>query len=168
MSSGPSSEKTTYEEENSMSEVTRVNDPSKAPPDGVELHAKCVVTKFITNEKKKLVTIKGQEVQDCKIMASYQTGTVSISVPGKAMMVSARIDEVMAVLQEAAEAARDVAGPVRPREGGPLSLYCLRCRCWVPDTASAEMKKEGYYSHSHVCGDMTHGEIPDEEGRDGQ
>ena len=151
-----------------MSEVTRVNAPSKAPPDGVELHAKCMVTKFITNEKKKLVAIKGQEVQDCKIMASYQTGTVSISVPGKAMMVSARIDEVMAVLQEAAEAAMDAAGPVRPREGGPLSLYCLRCRCWVPDTASAEMKKEGYYAHSHVCGDMTHGEIPDEESRDGQ
>lgn len=151
-----------------MSEVTRVNDPTKAPFDGVELHAKCVVTKFITNGKKKLVTIKGQEVQDCKIMASYQTGTVSFSVPGKAMMVSARIDEVMAVLQAAAEAAMDAAGPVRPREGGPLSLYCQRCQCWVPNTASEEMRKDGYYAHSHICGDLTHGEIPDQEGHDEQ
>lgn len=151
-----------------MSEVTRVNDPTKAPPDGVEFHAKCVVTKFITNGKKKLVTIKGQEVQDCKIMASYHTGVVSFSVPGKAMMVSARIDEVMAVLQEAAEAAIDTAGPVRPREGGPLSLYCQRCHCWVPNTASEEMRKEGYYAHSHICGDLTHGEIPDQEGHDEQ
>lgn len=151
-----------------MSEVTRVNDPTKAPPDGVEFHAKCVVTKFITNGKNKLVTIKGQEVQDCKIMASYHTGAVSFSVPGKAMMVSARIDEVMAVLQEAAEAAIDAAGPVRPREGGPLSLYCQRCHCWVPNTASEEMRKEGYYAHSHICGDLTHGEIPDQEGHDEQ
>lgn len=149
-----------------MSEVTRVNDPQKAPPDGVELHAKCVVTKFITNDKKKLVTIKGQEVQDCKIMASYQTGTISLSVQGKALMVSARIDEVMAVLQEAAAAARDAAGPVRRREGGPFSLYCYRCRCWVPNTASEEMKKEGYFAHSHICGDLTHGEVPDQEGQD--
>ncbi len=149
-----------------MSEVTRVNDPSKAPTDGVELHAKCVVTRFITNGKKKLVTIKGQEMQECKIMASYQNGTIGFSVPGKALMVSARIDEVMAVLQAAGEAARDAAGPVRPREGGPLSLYCHRCRCWVPDTANAEMKKEGYYAHSHICGDLTHGEIPEQEGQD--
>lgn len=89
-----------------MSEVTRVNDPTKAPLDAVELHAKCVVTKFISNNKKKLVNIKSQEVQDCKISASYQTGTFNVSVPSKALMVSARLDEVIAVLQEAAEASR--------------------------------------------------------------
>ena len=151
-----------------MSEVIRVNDPSKAPADGVELYAKGMVTRFITNGKKKLVTIKGQEMVDCKIMASYQTGVVSFSIPEKALMVSARIDEVMAVLQAASDAALDMAGPVRPREGGPFSLYCHKCHCWVPNTANEEMKKEGYYAHSHICGDLTHGEVVDEEGQDGR
>lgn len=87
-----------------MSEITRVNDPNLGPVDGVELRAKCVVTKFAVN-KKELTRISSQEVADCKIMASFEIGTVSISIPGKAKMVSVRIDELMAVLMEAAAVA---------------------------------------------------------------
>ena len=36
-------------------------------------------------------------------------GILSISIPGRAQMVSIRIDEAMAVLKEAADAANDVA-----------------------------------------------------------
>ena len=40
---------------------------------------------------------------------------------------------------------------VRPRKGGQYSLYCYDCGEWVPNTANAEMSKEGCYSHSHWC-----------------
>ena len=91
-----------------MSEVTRVNDPNIAPLDGVALGAKCIVTRFST-AKNKVVSIKSQEMADCSIKASMELGIMSISVPGRAQMVSIRIDEAMAVLKEAADAANDVA-----------------------------------------------------------
>lgn len=87
-----------------MSEITRVNDPNMGPADGVELLAKCVVTKFTVN-KKGFTGISSQEVADCKIKASFELGTVGISIPGKAKMVSVRIDELMGVLMEAAAVA---------------------------------------------------------------
>jgi hypothetical protein len=40
---------------------------------------------------------------------------------------------------------------VRPREGGPYSLFCYDCKRWIPNTANHEMRKEGAYAHSHVC-----------------
>ena len=52
-----------------------------------------------------------------------------------------------------------------PKPGGPFSLYCESCKCWVPNTANAEMRKEGLYAHSHWCKDglcdMRNGEIKD-------
>lgn len=52
---------------------------------------------------------------------------------------------------------------VVPKKGGPYSLYCSECGCWVPNTANFEMKKEGYYAYSHYCingiCDMKNGEI---------
>lgn len=42
---------------------------------------------------------------------------------------------------------------VKPRFGGPFSLYCYACNVWVPNTANYEMRKEGCYSHSHFCFD---------------
>lgn len=52
---------------------------------------------------------------------------------------------------------------VYPKSGGPYSLYCEQCHCWVPNTANNEMRKEGYFSHSHVCGDLSNREIVDNE-----
>ena len=40
---------------------------------------------------------------------------------------------------------------VKPRSGGPYSLFCTDCGCWVPNTANYEMRKEGVYSYSHTC-----------------
>ena len=52
---------------------------------------------------------------------------------------------------------------VAPKSGGPFSLYCESCKCWVPNTANAEMRKEGLYAYSHWCKDglcdMRNGEI---------
>ena len=41
---------------------------------------------------------------------------------------------------------------VIPVVGGRRSLYCRRCCTFVCNTANSEMKKEGCYAHSHVCG----------------
>lgn len=51
---------------------------------------------------------------------------------------------------------------VVPREGGPYSLFCTNCKMWVPNTANAEMRKEGFYAHSHSCGRVDLSEISDE------
>ena len=55
--------------------------------------------------------------------------------------------------------------PVQPKKGGPYSLFCTACNCWVPNTANHEMKKEGFFAHSHCCSngicDMQNGEIAD-------
>ncbi len=40
---------------------------------------------------------------------------------------------------------------VELREGGQYSLYCYDCGEWVPNTANAEMLKEGAFAHSHFC-----------------
>ena len=42
-------------------------------------------------------------------------------------------------------------------------LWCRKCRCTIPNTANAEMRKEGCYSHSHICGIRAKGEIYKEE-----
>ena len=51
---------------------------------------------------------------------------------------------------------------VKPKAGGPYSLFCSDCGCWVPNTANHEMKKEGAYAHNHTCHngvcDMKNGE----------
>lgn len=56
---------------------------------------------------------------------------------------------------------------VQPKTGGPYSLFCNLCNCWVPNTANHEMRKEGFYAHSHSCSngvcDMRNGEISDSD-----
>lgn len=52
---------------------------------------------------------------------------------------------------------------VQPKEGGPYSLYCEKCKVWVPNTANSEMKKEGFFAHSHICGVKSPYEISEEE-----
>lgn len=43
------------------------------------------------------------------------------------------------------------------REDG--SLYCTKCHCQVPNTANHEMRKEGAYAHSHICGIKSRDEV---------
>lgn len=49
------------------------------------------------------------------------------------------------------------------REGGPWSLFCTECHVWLPNTANAEMRKEGFFAHSHWCGHLEPDEIRDED-----
>lgn len=91
-----------------MSEIKRVNNGAMAPLDAVELEAKCAVTKFVTR-KGKLMQIGSQAATDCKMMASMELGVFSISIPGQARMVSVWLDEVMAVMKEAADCANELA-----------------------------------------------------------
>ena len=73
------------------------------PEDGVELMAKCQMTNF-TVKKKEVVGIGSQYLANCKMMASFENGVVSISVRGsRPFMVSVRLDEMMALLKEAAD-----------------------------------------------------------------
>lgn len=53
--------------------------------------------------------------------------------------------------------------PVIPKKGGPLSLFCTDCRVWTPNTANYEMKKEGFFAYSHVCGIVHKDEIRNED-----
>lgn len=70
--------------------------------DGVEMVAKCTVTNF-TVKKKEVTGIGSQMLANCKMMASFENGVVSISVRGgRPFMVSVRLDEMMALLKEAA------------------------------------------------------------------
>lgn len=43
------------------------------------------------------------------------------------------------------------------------TLYCRKCHCTVPNTANNEMRKEGCFAHSHICGHPAPGEIFDKE-----
>lgn len=51
----------------------------------------------------------------------------------------------------------DNAEPVVRLKDG--RLYCAKCKCFVPDTANHEMRKEGFFAHSHVCGIHAAGEV---------
>lgn len=83
-------------------------------PDGVEMMAKCTVTNFIVR-KKEVTGIRSQALANCKMMASFENGVVSISVRGgRPFMVSVRLDEVMALLKEAADYNMEAI----PRENG--------------------------------------------------
>lgn len=87
------------------SEIERVRDPKEGPLDGVSLNAYCAVTDFQSQGNK--VRIKKQKVLPCSIKASYEIGTVSISVRDRRMMVAVRLDELMEVLKEASLAAME-------------------------------------------------------------
>lgn len=38
-------------------------------------------------------------------------------------------------------------------------LFCQECHCYVPNTANYEMRKEHCFSHSHICGIRSKGEV---------
>ena len=85
--------------------IRRVPGDGSGIEDGVEVYVNSTVTHF--NRKGGKVTgINGMDMVPCKMLASFDTGVLSISLrKGKAMMVSVRIDEVMELLKAAVEAA---------------------------------------------------------------
>lgn len=73
------------------------------PEDGVEMLAKCNVMNFKVS-KNEVVGIGSQHIANCKLLASFDNGVVSISIrDGRPFMVSVRLDELMALLKEAAD-----------------------------------------------------------------
>lgn len=73
------------------------------PADCVEMMAKCNVMNFTVKDKE-VTGIGSQHLANCKMMASFENGVVSISVrDGRPFMVSVRLDEMMALLKEAAD-----------------------------------------------------------------
>ena len=43
------------------------------------------------------------------------------------------------------------------------TLYCRNCHCTVPNTANDQMRKDGVFAHSHICGVRAPGEIYEED-----
>lgn len=37
-----------------------------------------------------------------------------------------------------------------PQSGGPYTLYCDKCGCWISNTTNAEMRKEGVSSRKET------------------
>lgn len=73
------------------------------PDDGVEMMAQCNVMNFTVKDKE-VTGIGSQHLANCKMMASFENGVVSISVrDGRPFMVTVRLDEMMALLKEAAD-----------------------------------------------------------------
>lgn len=71
--------------------------------DAVELLVNGNVTVF-GKEEGQVSGIEGMSTVQCKLMASYALGTVSISVRGEdPFMVTVRMDELMAVLHAASQ-----------------------------------------------------------------
>lgn len=90
-------------------QIERVTDPTFGPLDGVSLHANAMITLFGKDEGGK-TKIDTMEAVECKLMESYEAGTVSVSIPSKGMMVSVRVDEMFALMMAAAVAAKEEEG----------------------------------------------------------
>lgn len=98
-----------------MSEIKRITDPKEGPLDGVSLEASCMTTSFSHCEDPKQRVIESQGVLPCVILASYNTGALSISVRELDLMLTIRLDELFAVVKVAADAAIELKAE---EEGG--------------------------------------------------
>lgn len=79
--------------------IERVPEKESGMKDSVQFCCNCVLTRFsITGGKKR---IRNMKMHPCKILASAENGTVSISVGGAEIQVAVRMDEIMAVAAEA-------------------------------------------------------------------
>ena len=87
--------------------IKRNQNPEIGPMDGVECEVRGILTKFIEQKKRgKMV----QSQHNCKIMASVETGTVSISMRReRGLMMTVRLDEMVALVAAALEAGKETA-----------------------------------------------------------
>ena len=87
--------------------IRRVPREESGVKDSVEALGKCSIAEF-DKTNGEVTGVRKVYVEDCKIMASYENGTFSVSVRGETpFMVSVRLDETMALLKEAAEYAME-------------------------------------------------------------
>lgn len=93
-----------------MSEIERVPLEVSGLHDAVELRANASVAFLKCDKNGTPVKLrKTPELHPCNVMASYEDGTLTVSVREIGVMVSIRLDEAMAVIREAAKAALDAA-----------------------------------------------------------
>ena len=76
-------------------------------PDGVIAEVKAAVTQFSINGSEQRV--EHQSMLPCAVKCAYSEGIISFLVRDADIMLSVRLDEVIAVLQNAANAAREAA-----------------------------------------------------------
>lgn len=83
-----------------MSKIQRAPVELSGVQDGVQMKVKMVHTTFYDKDKK-----MGQQLMDCSMKASWSTGTLSVgfTLKGKHQSVCVRLDEVIALLKEAAD-----------------------------------------------------------------
>lgn len=79
--------------------IERVPEEKSGVKDSVQFCCNCVLTRFSKTGGKK--RIRNMKMHPCKLLASAENGTVSISVGGAEIQVAVRLDEIMAVAAEA-------------------------------------------------------------------
>lgn len=90
-----------------MSKVVRVPPEVSGSLDAVELLANCAVVRYRTKNNIVIGCKDRGRRHPCRMMASYEKGTFTVSVPETGFAVSVRLDEAMALMKEAAEASLD-------------------------------------------------------------
>lgn len=96
--------------------ITRVEDPSYGPMDGVECRTDGVRTIFLG--KGNLRKISRQEKTKVDIKASCSVGVVSISDPKRNIMYTLSISEMAAILNEALRVGMESAKGDKRRDRG--------------------------------------------------
>jgi hypothetical protein len=89
--------------------IKRVTDPSIGPLDGVEADVNCVLTSFDSHEDPMQRKIQSQTTMPCTILSAYSEGTISFSMREVGLMATIRIDELYAILVEAANVASELS-----------------------------------------------------------
>lgn len=85
-----------------MENVTRVPESRSGVHDGVEAMASCAVSNFSLDKTGKPTAMKGMPKRfPCKLMASHERGTVSISAHGIGVMMTVRMDDILRIIEEA-------------------------------------------------------------------
>ncbi len=86
-------------------EIRRNTDPKMGPTDGVECTVQGILTQFIEKRGKGVMR---QSQTTCKILASVETGTISISMKNeKGLMMTVRLDEMVGLVAAALNVARE-------------------------------------------------------------
>ena len=83
-----------------MSSIQRHADMANGVPDGVLAEINCGYTTFAKNK-----TPKPSKVVPCTVLCAYSEGTASFLVRDRNMMLTIRLNELVAILHEASNAA---------------------------------------------------------------
>ena len=83
-----------------MTSIQRHTDMANGTPDGVLAEINCGLTMFAKNK-----TPKTPKVVPCTVLCAYSEGTASFLLRDRNLMLTIRLDELVAILHEASNAA---------------------------------------------------------------